>query len=193
MSAPLVWLMFIAVVFAMNIVWLGCSVWVARVLEQSVTSVVLGGGPRVFGFTRGETKWELRLLPFSAYVAFADGALESLPAWRRVLLMYGPWVLSGTLAFALGARLNDFIDGLTLIARLRDVFVRWSDWSELLFAAPILTLGRLLARAVAMNVLRIVVFTPSNPKSKWVAPGLLAYMALVVVGLVWPLLHSLPD
>lgn len=189
----LIWVAFVAVMLGFNAVWLACSVWVARVLEQPVTTVALGGGPRLLGFTRSETKWELRLLPFSAYVAFEDGALESLPAWRRVSLIYGPWVLSGALAVALGARANDFIDGLTLIARLRDVFLHWGDWSQLLFAAPVLTLGRLLARVVAMNVLRLVVFTPSNPKSKWVAVGLFAYMVLAAFGLIWPLFKSLPD
>ena len=41
----------------------------ARFFKVKVLSFSIGFGPRLFGFKRGDTSWDVRLLPLGGYVS----------------------------------------------------------------------------------------------------------------------------
>lgn len=68
--------------------------WAAQRAGITVTEFSLGMGPKVFGFRRGRTQWNLRLLPFGGYVRWEDEGpgsfAEATLGARTAALLGGP-------------------------------------------------------------------------------------------------------
>src|SRR4051812_16348696 len=67
---------------------------VAKLLNVKVLKFSIGFGPRLLGFTRGETEYRLALLPLGGYVKMAgDVPGEELPKEEaaRGFLNQAPW------------------------------------------------------------------------------------------------------
>ncbi len=96
---------------------------VAKWLGVRVLSFSIGMGPRVFGFTRGETDYRISLLPLGGYVKMAGETSEGdertgdpaefleKPWWARALIsVAGP---AANLVFALFVYIGLYLVGIT--------------------------------------------------------------------------------
>lgn len=78
----------------------------ARIFKVKVLSFSIGFGPRLFGFQRGDTSWDIRLLPLGGYVSMYGTEFEEVtdkadpdyeraynnkPIWQKALINFaGP-------------------------------------------------------------------------------------------------------
>lgn len=68
---------------------------VAKKMGVKVNQFAVGFGPKIFGFTRGETEYSLRLFPLGGYCAMEgedeeskdSRAFNNRPLWRRILVV----------------------------------------------------------------------------------------------------------
>ncbi len=67
----------------------------AKLSGIRVNEFAVGMGPKLFGFTKGETDYSLRLLPIGGYCAMEgedeespdDGAFNNKPVWKRMIVV----------------------------------------------------------------------------------------------------------
>ncbi len=136
-------------VLLLNLAWLVLQVVTALVMELPLQAVQLGLGPS-WPVT---SRLRVGLIP-GAFVKFDPEILATLSFARFSLLILMPWAALGALAvIGGGAGVDDFVRGLTLLARVRDVFTHWGAWNELLQLTPLATFARLAARIVSLNLL----------------------------------------
>ena len=75
-----------------------------------VTEFSIGMGPRIFHFTRGETMYSLKAIPFGGSCAMVgedtesdeDNSFQKKPVWARILVVFGGPLFNFILAFVLG-------------------------------------------------------------------------------------------
>lgn len=74
--------------------------WLAKANGIRVNEFCLGLGPTIFGFTKGETKYSIKLLPFGGACMMegedeessSDRAFGNKPVWRRISVVFaGPF------------------------------------------------------------------------------------------------------
>ncbi len=80
----------------------------AKLFKVQVNEFALGMGPRLCGFTKGETKYSLRLFPIGGYCAMegedgSDGsnprAFNTKPKWQRAIILVAGGVMNIILGF----------------------------------------------------------------------------------------------
>ncbi|NLC78461.1 MAG: RIP metalloprotease RseP [Ruminococcaceae bacterium] len=79
----------------------------AKKSKITVNEFSLGMGPRLFGFTKGETKYNLRLLPIGGFVAMEGedeesdkpGAFNKAPVWNRIWVVASGAIMNLILGF----------------------------------------------------------------------------------------------
>ncbi len=79
----------------------------AKKSKITVNEFSLGMGPRLFGFTRKETKYNLRLLPIGGFVAMEGededsdkpGAFNKAPVWNRIWVVASGAIMNLILGF----------------------------------------------------------------------------------------------
>jgi regulator of sigma E protease len=102
---------------------------VAKLCGVRVEAFALGFGKRIVGFRRGETEYQINILPLGGYVKMAGeipgeaqthdpGELNNHPRWQRILIaLAGPvanFILAFTLmtgAYMLHNEVNEYISG----------------------------------------------------------------------------------
>ena len=74
--------------------------WLAKANGIRVNEFCLGLGPTIFGFTKGETKYSIKLLPFGGACMMegedeessSDRAFGNKPVWGRISVVFaGPF------------------------------------------------------------------------------------------------------
>lgn len=81
----------------------------AKFSKIRVNEFAVGMGPQIFSFTKGETKYALRLLPIGGYCAMEgedsesddESAFGNKPVWRRILVVIAGGVFNILLGFLL--------------------------------------------------------------------------------------------
>lgn len=87
---------------------------VAKLSKIKVNEFSLGMGPRLFGFTKGETEYNLRLLPIGGFVAMEGEDEESVdersfgraPVGKRILVIVAGAIMNLVLGFSIILGLN---------------------------------------------------------------------------------------
>ncbi len=93
----------------------------AKLSGVRVNEFAIGMGPKLFSFTRGETKYALRLLPIGGYCAMEGEdedspdpkAFNNRPVWKRILIVAAGGIMNMLFAVLL----------MTTLAAQEDVFV----------------------------------------------------------------------
>ncbi|HHU84611.1 MAG TPA: site-2 protease family protein [Clostridiales bacterium] len=127
-----IWQILLAIVFFGIIIFvheLGHFVF-AKLFKVKVNEFALGMGPRLFGFTKGDTKYSLRLFPIGGYCAMEgenedsedSGAFCNKKVWQRIIIVAAGATMNILLGFIIFGILNSSADlvGTTKIARFDD-------------------------------------------------------------------------
>jgi len=79
----------------------------AKASKITVHEFALGMGPTIFHFTKGETKYALRLFPIGGFVSMegedgeseAEGAFNNKPVWKRIIVIVAGATMNLLLGF----------------------------------------------------------------------------------------------
>lgn len=176
-------------VFALiaNLAYLVSTLTAARLLGANAESARLGFGPKLYAFTIGATKIEVRALPIVASVelegmADAEGppvGFRAMHPLRRIGVVLGSWVFPALLAMLLigpGRAAHHLVTAFPQLTRA--LFHTGSAvglWKAYLALPRSAALGVFLAKIVAFNLLPIPSLSGGlalRSLLTWIAPGL---------------------